>query len=82
MKRILYITATWCQPCKLLKPKIQAMQSRYPITILDADTNAAAISKYAVRSVPTIIIVDGDREVARLIGNNITEQRITELFNQ
>jgi thiol-disulfide isomerase/thioredoxin len=82
MKKILYFTATWCGPCKLLKPKIQAMQSRFPITILDADTNAEALSKYAIRNVPTIIIVDGDREVARLIGSNITEQRITELFNQ
>lgn len=82
MKQILYFTASWCGPCKLLKPKIQAMQSRFPITILDADTNAEALSKYAIRNVPTIIIVQGDREVARLIGNNITEQRITELFNQ
>ena len=82
MKKILYFTATWCGPCKLLKPKIQAMQSRFPITILDADTNAEALSKYAIRSVPSIVIVDGDREVARLIGSNITEQRIIELFNQ
>ena len=82
MKQILYITATWCQPCKLLKPKIQAMQSKFPITILDADTNAELLSKYAVRSVPTILIVNRDTEIARLVGNNITEQRIAELFNQ
>lgn len=82
MKKILYITAAWCGPCKLLKPKIQAMQSKFPITILDADTNAEAISKYAIRSVPTILIVNGDKEIARLVGSNITEQRIIELFNQ
>ena len=82
MKKILYFTAAWCGPSKLLKPKIQAMQSKFPITILDVDTNSAACSKYSIRNVPTVIIVNGDQEITRLVGNNITEQRITELFNQ
>ncbi len=82
MKQILYFTASWCGPCKLLKPKIQAMQSKLPITILDVDTNAEACSKYSVRNVPTIIVTNNGNEIARLVGNNITEQRIVESFNQ
>lgn len=82
MKQILYFTASWCGPCKLLKPKIQALQSKLPITILDVDTNAEACSKYSVRNVPTIIITSNGNEIARLVGNNITEQRIVESFNQ
>ncbi len=82
MKQILYFTASWCGPCKLLKPKIQAMQSKLPITILDVDTNTEACSKYSVRNVPTIIVTNNGNEIARLVGNNITEQRIVESFNQ
>jgi thiol-disulfide isomerase/thioredoxin len=82
MKQILYFTATWCGPCKLLKPKIQAMQSQLPITILDVDTNADAVGKYSIRNVPTIIVTRSGNEVGRLIGNNITQERIVELFNQ
>ena len=82
MKQILYFTAPWCGPCKLLKPKIQAMQSKLPITILDVDTNTEACSKYSVRNVPTIIVTNNGNEIARLVGNNITEQRIVESFNQ
>jgi thioredoxin 1 len=82
MKQILYFTAPWCGPCKLLKPKIQAMQSRFPITILDVDTNTEACNKYSIRNVPTIIITQDGHEITRLVGNNITEQRITESFNQ
>jgi thiol-disulfide isomerase/thioredoxin len=82
MKQILYFTASWCGPCKLLKPKIQAMQSRFPITILDVDTNTEACNKYSIRNVPTIIITQDGHEITRLVGNNITEQRITESFNQ
>ena len=82
MKQILYFTATWCGPCKLLKPKIQAMQSQLPITILDVDTNADAVEKYSIRNVPTIIVTRSGNEVGRLIGNNITQERIVELFNQ
>jgi thioredoxin 1 len=82
MKQILYFTAPWCGPCKLLKPKIQAMQSKFPITILDVDTNAEACSKYSVRNVPTIIVTNNGNEIARLVGNTITEQRIIESFNR
>ena len=82
MKQILYFTATWCGPCKLLKPKIQAMQSQLPITILDVDTNADAVEKYSIRNVPTIIVTRSGNEIGRLIGNNITQERIVELFNQ
>ena len=82
MKQILYFTATWCGPCKVLKPKIQAMQSQLPITILDVDTNAEAVGKYSIRNVPTIIVTNGSNEIGRLVGNNITQERIIELFNQ
>jgi len=82
MKQILYFTATWCGPCKLLKPQIQAMQSQLPITILDVDTNSEAVGKYSIRNVPTIIVTRAGNEVGRLIGNNITQERIVELFNQ
>lgn len=82
MKQILYFTASWCGPCKLLKPKIQAMQSRFPITILDVDTNTEACNKYSIRNVPTIVFVNNGQEVGRLVGNNITEEAIAESFNR
>lgn len=82
MKQVLYFTATWCGPCKVLKPKIQAMQSQLPITILDVDTNAEAVGKYSIRNVPTIVVTNGSNEIGRLVGNNITQERIVELFNQ
>ena len=82
MKQILYFTATWCGPCKILKPKIQAMQSQLPITILDVDSNAEAVGKYSIRNVPTIIVANNGTEVGRLIGNNITHERIVELYNR
>jgi thioredoxin-like negative regulator of GroEL len=58
------------------------MQSRFPITILDVDTNTEACNKYSIRNVPTIVITQNGHEITRLVGNNITEQRITESFNQ
>lgn len=82
MKQILYFTATWCGPCKILKPKIQAMQSQLPITILDVDSNAEAVGKYSIRNVPTIIVAKNGTEVGRLNGNNITQERIVELYNR
>jgi len=58
------------------------MQSQLPITILDVDTNSEAVGKYSIRNVPTIIVTNGSNEIGRLVGNNITQERIVELFNQ
>ena len=82
MKKFLYFTAAWCGPCKILKPKIEALSSELPITILDVNTNKATAVEYNVRNIPTIIMIDENGEVLnRLVGNNITVDTLKELYN-
>lgn len=82
MKKFLYFTAAWCGPCKILKPKIEALSGELPITILDVDTNKETAVKYSVRNIPTIIMIDENGEVLnRLVGNNITVDAVKELYN-
>lgn len=82
MKKFLYFTAAWCGPCKILKPKIEALSSELPITILDVDTNKETAANYSVRNIPTIIMIDENGEVLnRLVGNNITVDALKELYN-
>lgn len=82
MKKFLYFTAAWCGPCKILKPKIEALSSELPITILDVDTNKTTAVEYNVRNIPTIVMIDENGAVLnRLVGNNITVDALKELYN-
>ena len=71
MKQILYFSAAWCGPCKVLGPTIDTLQSEgLPIQKIDVDTNTEMSTKYSVRSVPSLVLVDGGgNEIKRLVGN-------------
>jgi thioredoxin 1 len=81
MKKILYFTASWCQPCKSLRPIIERLSSELPIQIIDVDSNKLTCDKYGVRNVPCIIITIDGNTAGRIVGSNITEAAIRKMFN-
>lgn len=82
MKRLLFFSTSWCGPCKSLKPLMESLQMQIPITFIDADASPQTSAEYSVRSVPTIILIDGNgREKGRLVGVQ-TEASIRELYNR
>lgn len=68
MKQVLRFTAAWCGPCKMLAKTLENVESDTPIVVVDIDADPDAAKKYGVRGVPTLIKVDGDTEVSRLVG--------------
>jgi len=52
------ITAAWCSPCKMLKSKLA--EADVQVDIIDADTSPEYIKKLVIRSVPTLVIEDGE----------------------
>jgi thioredoxin 1 len=64
--------ATWCQPCKALAPTVAALakdyQGKLKVGTIDIDDNAEMAAKYAVRSVPTLLLFKGGQVVAQLVG--------------
>lgn len=83
MKKILYFTAEWCGPCKMIKPKMQQLSQTLPIQFIDVDTNKSTCAQYGIRNVPCVIIIDNNGTVTgRLVGGNITQQSVTEMFNK
>lgn len=64
MKKLIYISAGWCQPCKMFGPVMSQVASQgIPVTKLDADSDSEALMKYGVRNIPTVIKVDSNGDV-------------------
>lgn len=69
--RIEYIGASWCSPCKLVKPVAIALAHKFavPITVLDYD-ELEDIHKDSVKKLPTIRIVSSSAETLHEITTN------------
>jgi thioredoxin 1 len=64
--------ADWCGPCKMMPPILKEVKSdlgeRINILKVDVDKNQAAAQKYAVRSIPTLLVFKNGKIVWRKTG--------------
>ena len=64
--------APWCGPCRQMAPAFEAAAARLePLARLgkvDTEAEQAIAARYAIRSIPTMILFAGGREVARQSG--------------
>ena len=68
MKQLFYFSADWCQPCKTLAPIMEEVSKLYPVQKINVDYEADVITKYGVRNIPTVILVESGQEVRRFTG--------------
>ena len=59
---ILDFHATWCRPCKMLAPHLQALQNKYKGKLLvykiDVDQEPELAKLFKVEAMPTIVFID------------------------
>ena len=59
---LIQFSATWCQPCKMLKPVISElsdeMSDKLNFFYMDIDSQPNTPTRFAVRGVPTLILFD------------------------
>ena len=64
--------AEWCGPCKALSPTVDVIADEYAgkvkVCKLDVQTEAAVASKYAVSSIPTLLIFKAGEVADRIVG--------------
>jgi thioredoxin-like negative regulator of GroEL len=74
MKRILRFTASWCNPCQGLAINLETANLGLPIEVVDIDMHSDVAQEYGVRSVPTLVMLDENIEVKRIIGSKTVNQ--------
>lgn len=64
--------AAWCGPCKMMAPQFEAagpaLEPRVRLVKVDIEAEPLLAARYGIRSVPTIAVFAGGREVARQSG--------------
>lgn len=64
--------ASWCGPCRQMAPAFSAaarqLEPYMRLGKLDTQAHQAIASRYAIRSIPTMILFKGGREIARQSG--------------
>ena len=74
MKEYLYFSAPWCNPCKMLSPVMEQVSNTIPVNKINVDEQPDFAQKYGIRSVPTVVLLEGGQEVKRHIGvKNLNE---------
>jgi thioredoxin 1 len=64
--------ATWCGPCRMMEPTIEALATEYAgrvkVVTVDSDANPQSVTRYNVRSLPTFMFFKGGKPVDQVIG--------------
>ena len=64
--------APWCGPCKMMAPVFQQaateLQPKFRLAKVDTESEQQIAAQYNIRSIPTLALFKGGREVARTAG--------------
>jgi thioredoxin 1 len=68
---LLDLHGLWCGPCKQLMPKLEEIEKQYDNVVfvkMDVDKNRDYTLEMGIRSVPTVMIFNGERLINRSQG--------------
>ena len=64
--------APWCGPCRMMAPAFaqaaRQLEPRYRLVKVNTEEEQALAARFGIRSIPTLAIFKGGREVARQAG--------------
>ena len=79
--------ATWCAPCRLIAPHIEAIAEEYAgkvkVCKLDVDNNQNTARILGIRSIPTVMIFNKGEVVGNIVGavpKHVIEERLKSVL--
>lgn len=64
--------APWCGPCRMVAATVEEVAAQFAgqakVVKLDTDQNPSIASQYGIRSIPTLVVFKGGRQVDTLVG--------------
>lgn len=79
MTKIIYVSAPWCNQCRVLKPRFLdeckrlGLEEGKDYEFTDADEDEAFCLEWNVRNLPTLLFVRDGEEIGRETGLNAWE---------
>ena len=80
MKEILYFSANWCGPCKQLGPIMESLSGQINYRKINVDNDTELSTKYNVRNIPTLVLLENGEAVNRTTGLQ-SKQQILDFYN-
>jgi thioredoxin 1 len=69
---VLKFFASWCGPCKMLSPRLDdvatKLENEAMFLQVNADKHAALMTKFGVKSLPTVVFIKDGVDVYRIVG--------------
>ena len=87
-KTLVLFSAEWCGPCKVLKPNMELVEGElkdsYNFVKADISENEENTKRFGIKNIPTCILIQEDKEIARFSGVKNTEQikKFLEEYNK
>ncbi len=69
--------ATWCGPCRMLKPVLEEISDKYKIVSIDVDENMDLARDYGIQTIPCLLVFKEGKEVKRSVGLKSKEDIIS-----
>jgi thioredoxin 2 len=64
--------APWCAPCRMIAPVLEDLAARHAgkvkVVKVNVDDEPALGARFDARSIPLLVVLDGGREVDRIVG--------------
>ena len=64
--------ATWCAPCQMIAPVIEAIAEEYKgrlkVGKVNVDENSQLAIKYGIRAIPTLLLFKDGKVVEQMVG--------------
>ena len=79
-KEILYFSGQWCQPCKVLSPRMERLSNQINYKKIDVDLDKELSSEFGIRNIPTLILIQDGEAINRLVGLQ-SEESILNFYN-